>query len=357
MQQLTEEAYRDFKRSVVTNAIRQAGFDAPAEVIFLPAGTRRRVELKIAHTPKGIAFAYYAPRSNDLVAVDDCLILTPKLQALLKPLAGALADWPGISAIHAITLTAADSGIDLVLQQRSSPIRGEAGRGARSDSNVSIRPHPNPPPIGEGTLSLPGIARVSLQQNDDAPKVIAEHAPITMQLGGYDIPIPPNVFLQAASEAQHLITDWVKEAAVGAQCIADLFCGIGTYSFPLSKTAKVHGVESDGGMIKNLAAQAQKLGIALSGEKRDLFKNPLSAKELERFEAVVINPPRPGAKAQCEELAKSTVKKVIMVSCSPASFARDAKILKNAGFTLHSAKAIDQFVYSPHLEIVAVFKR
>ncbi len=140
--------------------------------------------------------------------------------------------------------------------------------------------------------------------------------------------------------------------------VADLFCGLGTYSFALAKGTRVHAVELDASMSRALAQQAKAAGMAqLSAEKRDLFTAPLTAAELARFDAVVINPPRPGAKAQCEEIAKSTVQKLVMVSCSPASFARDAKILKNVGFTLQSAMGLDQFVMSPHLEIVAVFGR
>ena len=139
-----------------------------------------------------------------------------------------------------------------------------------------------------------------------------------------------------------------------AASVVDLFCGIGTYSFCLSESTKVHAVEGDADMIAAIRRHATP---SLSVEQRDLFKNPLTAKELARFDAAIINPPRIGAKAQTEQLAQSDIGTICMVSCNPASFARDAKILGSAGFTLAQAQGIDQFVYSPHLEITGVFTR
>ena len=362
LQQLSENAYRTHKRKVLADALAHAGFgEVQAEIVFLPMASRRRVELKW----DGQHFAYYASRSRALVPIAQCLILEPALQALLPPLAEALRSWPAQAGIKTIRLTAADSGTEMLIEH------SETATPPTAHSDLAERARPL------------GIDRIILNG-----KTILEHAPITMRLGDVDVPLPPGAFLQATREGAQLLTQAVVRAILppplggrsggGQTCsdsanhaplpasplkgeefnIADLFCGLGTYSFALARQARVHAVELDAGMSQALKRQAQAQGLSeLTSETRDLFTAPLRAAELARFDAVVLNPPRPGAKAQCEEIAKSSVKKAVMVSCSPASFARDAKILKNAGFSLLSAQGIDQFVMSPHLEIVAAFTR
>ncbi len=330
LQQISEISYRDGKRRVLAQALAHGGFpDVNAELVFLPPASRRRAEFKL----HSASFAYYAPRSHQLVPVENCLILEPELQALMTPLSKQLASWKAAGAIKTASVTLADSGIDLALE---------------CSSDVQDTTYLNP--LAEQL----NIARISLNG-----KTVVNRAPVTMALGGYEVALPAGAFLQASKEGQKLLTDAVLDGVKGAKSIADLFCGIGTYGFPLSKSARVHGVEMDAAMIRGLKAMTQLHGISdrFTTEARDLFKNPLTDKQLTRFDAVILNPPRPGAKAQCEALATSQIKNVVMVSCNPASFARDAKILGKAGFTLAHAQGIDQFVYSPHLEIVAVFKK
>ncbi len=344
LQHLSTSAYQAHKHKVALDALAHAGFaDTPLDMIFLPAASRRRVELKW----DGKRFAYYASRTRRLVPIDSCLILEPQLAALLAPLAKTLKQWQHGASIKTIRLTAADNGIEMAL--------------------TTSHPHPTPLPYrereaslraGEGQWMMAAAETLNISRLSKDGEILFERTPITMRLGNHDIPLPPDAFLQASRRGQDLLVQAVLAGCVGARSVVDLFCGIGTYSFPLSQKALVHGAELDKTMAHNLKQQAKKLGIAsLSAEARDLFAAPLRAGELARFDAAVINPPRPGAKAQVEEIAKSTLSRVVMVSCNPASFARDAKILKQVGFSLISAQAIDQFVYSPHLEIVAVFAR
>jgi 23S rRNA (uracil1939-C5)-methyltransferase len=329
LQHLSESAYRQHKHKVMADALAHAGFAGkPFTAHFLPASSRRRVELKW----DGNRFAYYASRSRSLVPIDGCLILEPALKALLAPLASGLTSWRDHSAIKTVQLTAADSGVDMAIET-NRPIAADA----EFFSNLAI---------------TVGLARITLDG-----QLIIETKPITMQLGSHAIALPAGAFLQASKEGQRLLTEAVLAACKGEASVADLFCGIGTYSVPLSEKARVHSVELGAAMIAGLRSEAKKYGLNLSAEQRDLFTAPLKKEELERFSAVVINPPRPGAKAQCEALAGSNVKKIVMVSCSPASFARDANILRRGGYSLSQALMIDQFVYSPHLEIVSLFSR
>lgn len=333
LQHISENAYHEFKRRMAKDALAFAGFpDTAIDVTFLPAATRRRVEFKW----DGRSLAYYAARSHDLVPVESCLILEPVLAKLMAPLAKALTKF---SNIKTVSLTAADSGVELLL-----------------GLNDNHRPDKTAFEALANTLNL---ARVGVVSENGEYTTVVKRIPITMNFGGYDVAFPPDAFLQASKEGQKLLTDAVLAGVGEAKQVVDLFCGIGTYSFPLSKIAVTHAVEHDLPMVQSFGKNIKTLGLAeqLSVEERDLFRSPLTAKELARFDAIVLNPPRIGAKEQTKQIAESAVKRVVMVSCNPATFARDAKALKAAGFTLTSAQAIDQFVYSPHLEIVAVFQK
>lgn len=324
LQQLVPEAYRTFKTRILHNALAAAGFPMPdAKVHFLPAASRRRVEFKV--TAEG-TLGLLPLRSHLPIAIGECLILEPELQSLIAP----VNDWLPMqdhAQIKSIGLTAADSGVDMVVAYRIPPSQGA------SELNV---------------------ARLTARLPDGSLKTLRQLAPVEMRLGKHTIPLPPDAFLQATREGQHLLTQAALEATAQAKSVADLFCGIGTYSIPLSDRARVHAVEMEAAMIENLTLRHLP---NLTGERRDLFKNPLTPQELRRFDAAILNPPRLGAKMQCEQLAQSKVKTIVMISCNPATFARDAKILAKDGYQLESAFGVDQFVWSAHLEIAGVFRR
>jgi 23S rRNA (uracil1939-C5)-methyltransferase len=333
LQHLSEKSYQDFKRKMAQDAITYSGFpDSKIETTFLDHASRRRVEFKWT----GNRLAYYAARSHDMVPVESCVILDPKLSALMPALATALKKFPNIKTV---SLTAADSGIELLL-------------------GLSDNHRPDKTAFEQMANAL-NLARVGIVSENREYSTAVKNDPMTMDFGGYNVAFPPDAFLQASKEGQKLLTEAVLKGVGDAKHIVDLFCGIGTYSFPLSKQAVTHAVELDLPMVQSFKKNIKNLGLVerLSIEERDLFRKPLTAKELNRFDAIVINPPRIGAKEQTKQIAESTVNRVVMVSCNPATFARDAKALKAAGFALTSAQAIDQFVFSPHLEIVAVFSR
>ncbi|NBX04109.1 MAG: class I SAM-dependent RNA methyltransferase [Alphaproteobacteria bacterium] len=340
LQQLSGNAYKSFKRKVLADALSHAGFGGlEADVTFLPPATRRRVDFRVAHKPDGPHLAYHGLRSHSLTAVETCPILHPLLQGLMDPIERVLAPLSFVKQISHVSLTLADSGVDMHIGMLKN-------MGDITQAMVE-------------TAHKLGLARVSGSVGDGKPKIFHEPEPVVMHLGGYEVALPPESFLQAAIESQELLTNFVLEHSKGAKKVADLFCGIGTYSFPLSAKASVYAADSQGDAVRTLRAaiNAHRLTGKMNAEARDLFQKPLAASELNDFDVVVMNPPRAGAKAQSETLAASRVKKVVMISCSPASFARDAKILKAAGFHITHALGIDQFVWSPHLEIAAVFER
>lgn len=314
LQHLSQAAYKKFKTDIVTTALGYAGFDAAPQFHFMKPDSRRRADFKVANGK----LAYVSARSHERVAIDTCPILTPKLNALIAPLNTLLAQFPAT----AVQITEADSGIDIQIESRAK--------------------------LSEATLrnfaQAHGVARI----NHVTLK------PVAMRFGGVDVPLPPQAFLQACKEAEALMASRVTDAAKGAKNIVEFFSGLGTYTFALARHAQVTAYELDAAMVAAMAGMKQK---NIKAARRDLFKQPLGAKELKGFDCAVINPPRSGAAAQTEQLAKSGIAKIIMVSCNHATWSRDAKTLKNAGYALAALDVIDQFVYSPHVELVSVFEK
>jgi len=332
LQQLSAPAYRAFKTRMLHSALSYGGFEmADAEMVFVPAGARRRVEFTANYANGRVALGFNELRSNRPVSITNCMVLEPVLQTLFAPLCDVLSALSFAEDIKTVSLTVADNGVDMVIETKSTL------------------------PAWKGEFA--GIDRISIRHGDQL-KTIHERVPVEMNLGNYAIALPPDSFLQATREGQAKLTEIVLESTKSTTSVVDLFCGIGTYSFGLSRFANTHAVEGDATMVQTMKTSITRHAIkTLTAEQRDLFKKPLTTQELARFDAAVINPPRIGAKAQTQALADSSINKIVMVSCNPATFSRDAKILKQAGFTLTRALGIDQFVYSPYLEIVAIFER
>jgi 23S rRNA (uracil1939-C5)-methyltransferase len=191
-------------------------------------------------------------------------------------------------------------------------------------------------------------------------EVIASFEPPIVRFGGIAVAVPPGVFLQASAEGEAALSAFVTEHAKGAKRIADLFSGCGTFSLPLAGAAAVDAFDTDGPVIAALdgaGRAAAGLRHPLKAKQRNLFERPLSADELKTYDAVVFDPPRAGARAQAMQLAQSAVPLVIGISCNPASFARDAAILRDGGYHLSQVLPVDQFVYSPHVELAGVFMK
>ncbi len=344
LQQMQEVYYREFKERIVQNSLRQAGFESPdIKTIFLPAASRRRAEFKLLKEHGKWSLAYLGNRSHTKVAITTCLILEPALQKIMPLLQELLGALPFVRDIESVSLTSADSGVEVIL---------ELNRSAKLPEQTNI--YENELKHISDALKL---TRISITDSRAVPLVVVESDHLTMRLGAIDMHLPHDAFLQATREGQRLLTEFALAGTVGKKRILDLFCGIGTYSIALAANATIHAADDHLIMVSNLRHAARTHNMRLTTEKRNLFVKPFTVEELKGFDAVVINPPRSGAKTQCEQIAASTIKNVVMISCNPATFARDAKILKNAGFTLKDALAIDQFVWSPHLEIAASFVR
>ncbi|HHB80140.1 MAG TPA: class I SAM-dependent RNA methyltransferase, partial [Aliiroseovarius sp.] len=190
-------------------------------------------------------------------------------------------------------------------------------------------------------------------------ETVAAFGPAQLTLGPAKVPLPPGAFLQATREGGTALVAAVVEALSGAHHVADLFAGAGTFTLPLSKNAAVHAVEGEENMLEALlAGWRQTQGLKpVTTEARDLFRRPLLPDELARYDALVLDPPRAGAEAQIAEIVRAQVPLLAMVSCNPLTFARDAKALSGAGYDIEWLRVVDQFRWSPHVELVARFLR
>ncbi len=327
LQHVAAPLYLAFKQDMAREAVRKAGFnpDCVDNAMTFAPDTRRRVELKAG----GGRLGFYAGQSHRIVDMEDCRVMEPELLVLVLRIREQL---HGLAGISGIQINGVDGGYDVVAE-------GKDGR----------RLH---------VADCSSVLRLSIREGKET-ETIYQSGEVALSLGGIKVAVPAGAFLQASRPAQEYMTKRVTEAAGNAGSVLDLFAGIGTYSFPLSVHASVTAIEGDAGMTRAMqdAAATHPIRHSFKPVLRDLFRSPVTAKELGAYDAVVINPPRTGAKAQSEELARSHIPRIVMVSCNPATFTRDARLLKDGGYHLKRLTPVDQFIYSSHLELIAEFTR
>lgn len=339
LQHMAQATYGIWKREQVEAALRARGLDVEVSPL-VPAAprSRRRATFAVTRTKKGVTTGYYMRGSHDIVPLAECPLVIPEIEAFVPKLGELVL--PGLSrrtrASALVTWTL--NGIDVALtggKPLDGPLRAELGQNAQTAD----------------------VARLSWDG-----EIVAERRAPEIGLSGLRVALPVGGFLQPTSEGEAALVRLVREGAGRARRVVDLFAGCGTFSAALAGNAAVHAVE---GEKKALAAleravrrQGPELGLKpLTTEARDLARRPLLADELNKFDAVIIDPPRSGALAQAEEIARSDVPLVLSVSCNPATFARDARALVDSGYHLESVTPVDQFLWSEHVELVGIFRR
>lgn len=345
LQHLDSQLYQNWGKDRVRAALSQHGFEAvPVDKPFMTApASRRRIALKALKTASGLVLGYNEAGSHQIVDLVECPVMLVELQALLPELRTLLADILQPKNLASIHLTATDSGLDVLFDASTS-----IDLAAREKLAAFASKH--------------DIAALHWQHDGLLDPVAIRREP-TMTFAGARVPLQPGAFVQASRSCEQVMIEAVVKACAGLGRVADLFCGIGTFTFPLSHHHQVLAVEGALGAITALEqgrnmAQAQGTRLKqIVAKHRDLYRRPLSPKELAGFDAVVIDPPRAGAQAQMTELVKSPVQKVVSVSCNPNTFARDARILADGGYHLEKILPIDQFLWSAHLELIGVFSR
>ena len=316
------------------------------ETEILPAfgagpATRRRVAL---HARKGTRDAarlgYKIRKSWDLVDIGVCPISDPKIQAAIPQLKRLAApQFEHAKSAPTLHETLSDTGLDVDI----SGVERKSG-GLSADARMILAER----------AAEADFARVTL----DGETAYGARTP-QVRLGPAVVRLPPGAFLQATPCAEQAMARFVSEAAAGATRIADLYCGVGTFTFRLAEIAPVLAADFAAEAVQALnAALATAPGLkGVTAEARDLVRRPVLAEELKKVDVAVFDPPRAGAAEQTAELARSKVERVIAVSCNPATFVRDARRLVDAGFKLERLMPVDQFLWSSHVELVAAFSR
>ena len=334
------ERYRAWKRGLVIAALRQAGFDASIDAIVedmvdAHGEGRRRAVFHARRGPKDVLqVGFAAASSHHIVAIDACPILAPALAGAVRA-AWAIAEALGTAKKPLdIQVTATEGGLDV-------DVRGSG---------------PLSPSL---TGALAGVAeRHRLSRLTRHGELIVQRAAPTVTMGRARVTLPPGAFLQATDAGEAALARRIADHVGDAKRVADLFCGVGPFALRLAERARVVAADADEAAIAALRAAAKTPGLKpIAADRRDLFRRPLLAHELAELDAVVFDPPRQGAEAQARALAAGKVPVIVAVSCSAATFARDAKILVDGGYRLTRITPVDQFRYSAHVEIVARFTR
>lgn len=346
LQHLARDAYARAKEQQVAAALHQHGLDAAvlAPLLRLAPGTRRRARFAVER-PRSLKAApligFNARASHRIVDMRVCAVLHPTLLALVPKLRAIVPRlWPP-GASGAATATLCEAGLDVLLDLAAAPdlaaLETLAEFAAAAD-------------LARLAWRAPGY---------EAATPAAVRRPPRAVFSGVSVDLPFDAFLQASREAEAVLTAEVLEGVGTARRIADLHAGLGTFTFALAERAAVYAVEGARPAATALSAAAARAGLGgrVTCEQRDLERRPLTAGELAGFDAVVFDPPRAGAKEQSAALAAAPVSRVVAVSCNPASFARDARLLVDGGYRLARVQPIDQFVWSPHVELVARFER
>jgi len=344
LQHIKDTTYNSWKRDLVATALKRQGLSPKiADLQTVSLGSRRRATFEALMTADGAIVGFNQRLGKQVIDIDTCLLMVPGLSALLPALKDAIASFAKPGERGDIAINMSETGPDLTFIWPGGLERKRLE--ALSDFADSQ-----------------DIARVSWRDPDDhVPELVVQRRAAVLSFGKAAVELPAAAFLQPSKEGELMLAEAVLAGLDGTpKKIADLYAGCGSFTVPLAETgAHVTAVEGAALQISALETGAGRadLGGRITGIERDLTRQPLGVKELNKFDVVVFDPPRAGAKEQAENLAKSDVPTIIGVSCNPATFARDARLLVDGGYELQGVTPIDQFPYTGHMEVVGVFKR
>lgn len=339
LQHMAPQAYAAWKHAQVEAALRPRGIVASIDALQ-PAQprSRRRATFSATRSRKTLTLGYHAKASHTIIPIVKCPLVVPEIERALPALGVLVGHGLARNAHASLLVTATASGLDVAVtggKTLDGPLRAELAK----------------------QTAIADLARLSWDG-----EIVAERRAPFVDLSGLGLTPPPGAFLQPTIDGEAALVRLVREGVGGAGRIADLFAGCGTFAAALAPHAAVHVVESEAASLAALARAVREQGPMLrfkpvTPETRDLVRRPMLASELKPFDAVVFDPPRAGAATQAAELAKSVVPIVVGVSCNPATFARDARTLIDGGYRLKRLTPVDQFLWSPHIEVVGIFTR
>jgi 23S rRNA (uracil1939-C5)-methyltransferase len=336
-QHMSAALYRQWKRGLVVEALEREGVAAKvADMVDAHGAGRRRATFhaRFPHAQRD-EVGFMRARSHDIIGIDVCPLFSPGMAGAIPAAQALSGDLRGLMKPLDIGVTATIDGLDVDLR----------GSGPLGRAEIQKITH---------AADALDLARVSNHGG-----IVIERRPPRVAFGDALARLPPGGFLQATEAGEAWLAEFAERALAGAKRVADLFCGGGAFALRLARSHEVFAVDADSAAIATLArAVAMTPGLRmLTADARDLFRRPLRPDELGAFEAALIDPPRAGAIEQARALASSAVPLVVSISCNAATFARDARILIDGGFQVESVTPLDQFRFSAHVEIAAVFRR
>jgi 23S rRNA (uracil1939-C5)-methyltransferase len=343
LQHATDDLYRAWKLDIVRTALSKVDLEPKVwlEPTYLEPGTRRRVTFAAFKSAKAVTLGYFRRRSHNVTEIANCLVADSGIMELRTTLAPLLVPILQGGKPAEVFIQSVNGLHDVV-------ITGAVGAKGVPDAKVYA--------AATAIIQNAKVSRISWRAGEtNEPEVLLEASPIHANFGALRVPLPPLAFLQPTALGEKALSDAVMSALPEKGKFADLFSGCGTFSGPMLERGTVDAFENNESAIQALnKARAAK---PLNPVKRDLFRNPLQPDEFKKYDAVVFDPPRAGAAEQVKILAQSKVRRVIGVSCNPNTFARDARVLVDGGYTFDSIKVVDQFTWSHHVELVAVFTK
>ncbi|UUX51788.1 class I SAM-dependent RNA methyltransferase [Nisaea acidiphila] len=345
VQHLSAETYASWKRAQVVQHLGRVGLaDVPVNELHPAApATRRRADFVLRRIGQRLIAGFHERASNRIVEIEECPVLLPEIFALLAPLRAlfdsVLKPGDGVDCV----VNALDNGLDVLLRLPAHPGLGFRERLAEF-------------------AEAQDLARLSYHAGDDTlPDAVplAERRRPEIRFGQVPVSPPAGAFLQATRDGEAAIQERVRAGIGDAKSVLDLYAGCGTLCLALDGPAERVAVEGDEGLLAAIRAGADAAGLGgrVRTERRDLSQRPFAGKELGPFDAVILDPPRAGAREQCAALSASDIRRIVYVSCNPATFARDARALVDGGYSLTGVTPIDQFLWTPHIELVGHFER
>ncbi len=336
LQHASEEFVTDWKKSVVIKALKQKELYPKFRKTFVtPERSRRRAVFSGRRTKKGTVVGFKSPKSDNIVSIFGCIIIDNKILSFL----------PGMKKITALACTRSSTiKIHTSISENGLDIYVQSGRKLNEELRIN--------------LTLVAVEYNLARLSWDGEQIFLAKPPV-QRLGRIQIVPPEKFFMQATKEAEIIMVRDVCESLSNTKNVVDLFSGFGTFTLPLSQKKKMLAFEQSPEMLKALdLAWRRTSGLKVINTCiRNLYKNPVSAEELSNIDGAVVNPPRAGSIAQCKELAKSSITTIVLVSCNPITFARDAEILVKGSYVLDWVRVIDQFRWSHHVEVIGKFSR
>lgn len=342
LQHVQDALYADWKRTLVVEALGRNGLVPDvAPLVRARPGDRRRIRLAGIQRASGPLVGFRERGSQRIVDIGECPVAAPKIAALIGPLRGLLPSLPGAGRLVEIVVTRTDHGLDVFIRAHREldlPVRERLVRFAEGND----------------------LARISWAPGAEDPEPVVARKPVRFMAGDVAIDLPADAFIQPTAVGEAALRADVMGALAGARRVADLFSGCGAFALPLASAgASVLAVDGYTPAVNALAASARGGGFGerVTVAARDLDQRPVSGAELKPLDGVVLDPPRAGAPPQTAALADSRVPVIAYASCNPATFARDARVLIDGGYRLDRVTPVDQFLWSPHLELVGIFRR